>query len=548
MPDPRPVRFRYDGREADARPGETLASALVRRTMPPLQRSIRYHRPRAPFCGIGHCTGCLLRVNGRPNVRACRYVPREGDVALSENAWPSVRFDLLGVLDALFPGGIDTLRGFRRPAFATRAYQGVVRRLAGYGRAPDPSAPIESSPAETREVDVLVVGGGVSGRAAAQRTAAAGRRTVLLDRSLVAEPVPGAEVLAATTVAFLPPPARGRFTAFAVTEPARALTVTASSVVVATGTYDGALLFGGNERPGVVTADAVFHLAPPDRSGPFRRAIVFGGGDRAREVVERLDGAVTAVVAPGPIQPDLVEAASERGIPLYPRTLVRATNGRRRLRSVELVGRGGGHRFSLTADSLVLAHRRLPHNQLFFQAGARMSWRGGPGAYFPVLDDLGATSVPQLYGAGPAGGVVREFSADSGRRAADALLGAAPPGPALPLEPAETLHELDGYYRELLRGARAGRWVACPCEDVLLDELLDAHRRGYRGLEVVKRYSGVGTGLCQGRYCLPDAVLLLSILEGRPPPEVGYVTQRPPVVPVPLSALAEAPPAPEVPT
>ncbi len=57
---------------------------------------------------------------------------------------------------------------------------------------------------------------------------------------------------------------------------------------------------------------------------------------------------------------------------------------------------------------------------------------------------------------------------------------------------------------------------------------------------MVKRYTGVGTGLCQGRYCLPDALLLLAQLEGRPASEVGYIRQRPPLVPTPLSALAAA--------
>ena len=94
------------------------------------------------------------------------------------------------------------------------------------------------------------------------------------------------------------------------------------------------------------------------------------------------------------------------------------------------------------------------------------------------------------------------------------------------------------YYRELLREPRHGKWVVCPCEDVLLEEVEAAVRGGYRGIEVVKRYSGLGTGLCQGRYCLPDALLYLAILEGRTAPEVGYITQRPPVVPTPLGAFA----------
>ncbi|MCI4347183.1 MAG: (2Fe-2S)-binding protein, partial [Thermoplasmata archaeon] len=131
--------------------------------------------------------------------------------------------------------------------------------------------------------------------------------------------------------------------------------------------------------------------------------------------------------------------------------------------------------------------------------------------------------------------------------AADAILGREVPFPGV--RAPDGPHELEGYYRDFLRvPSGLGKQVACSCEDVLLEELREAVGRGYRGLEVVKRYTGLGTGLCQGRYCLPDALLILSILEARSPPEVGYIRQRPPVVPTPLSALAELPePAPESP-
>ncbi|HYB63276.1 MAG TPA: (2Fe-2S)-binding protein, partial [Thermoplasmata archaeon] len=101
--------------------------------------------------------------------------------------------------------------------------------------------------------------------------------------------------------------------------------------------------------------------------------------------------------------------------------------------------------------------------------------------------------------------------------------------------------ELVGYYREILHVPGHGRWVACPCVDVLLSEVEEAVRSGYRGIEVIKRYTSLGTGICQGRYCLPETLLLLSILEDRRPQEVGYITQRPPVVVTPLAAFASLP-------
>ncbi|MGC2358874.1 MAG: 2Fe-2S iron-sulfur cluster-binding protein [Thermoplasmata archaeon] len=533
----------FNGRSRSVRPGESLLGALARNGLPILQRSIRYHRPRAPLCAVGYCTGCLLRVNGRPNVRACRYLPSDGDVVATENSWPSPRFDLLGALDFLFPSGIDTLRGFRRPAWATTTYHRVVRRLAGYGAVPDLSASTAPSrPPVRRTVEVAIVGGGASGRAVAARLIAAGVHPLVLDRQLAPAPVDGADLAACTTVTFLPPP-RGegteRFTLLGFEEPARGVEVRARAVVVATGGYDASLLFGGNDRPGVLTADGALGLLDGDGRPPFDRAVVVGGGERAGEVLSRLGGHVAAVVAPGAIDPAVVRWASEEGVPLYPRSLVLRATGRSRVHTLYLRARGTGTRFAVACDAVVLAHRRLPTPQLFFQVGARTEWHPLPGGYYPVLSPSGETTVPGVFAVGAAAGVLPEGTVASAERAADAVSGR--PGSAdgaSPRVPTDGVGELEGYYRELWREPRSGRWVACPCEDVLLDEVEDAVARGYRGIEVVKRYSGLGTGVCQGRYCLPDALLVLSMLEGRPPPEVGYITQRPPVVPTPLAAFA----------
>jgi len=180
-----------------------------------------------------------------------------------------------------------------------------------------------------------------------------------------------------------------------------------------------------------------------------------------------------------------------------------------------------------------------------------MEWRRDAGAYFPSLD-RGATSVPGLYAAGEAAGVLdREAAAASGEVAANSALGGAPEAgaAALPVDDRGP-NELEGYYRELLHAPRGGgKWVLCPCEDVLLHEVEAASAAGFRGIEVIKRMTGVGTGLCQGRYCLPDALLVLALLEARAPSEVGYITQRPPVLPTTLDTLASLPedpvPAPE---
>jgi sarcosine oxidase subunit beta len=84
--------------------------------------------------------------------------------------------------------------------------------------------------------------------------------------------------------------------------------------------------------------------------------------------------------------------------------------------------------------------------------------------------------------------------------------------------------------------------IACACEDVTVDEVRRAFAAGHRDLESVKRYTGLGTGPCQGKSCLALAVRELLRL-GATPGEAAPFTARPPVRPVALGALAAIDPA-----
>ncbi|MDE1820167.1 MAG: (2Fe-2S)-binding protein [Euryarchaeota archaeon] len=552
-----PVRFTFDGLYSSAIPGETLLQALSRRRVPILSRSIKYHRPRGPLCGTGQCASCLVRVNGAPNQRACRTFPQEGDRIRTENAWPSVRLDLFGAFDLIFPRHLDTLHGFRRPLFLRPAYHAVVRRLAGTGKLP--TSPTEGSLGPDPRAGpllstYLVVGGGASGSRAARALAdAPGHRSVrLLDRggasALGKGPLPpNLHVERRTSLLFLPPPATSAapFVGIAAREGGGAVEVWASKVLLAPGGYDAFLLFTGNDRPGVLTADGALALRQGGRV-PFRRALIFGGGRRAETLIKLLKGRVAAVAAPGPLEAATGSTAKALSVPTYPGHLLVASKGRRRVHGALLRDRKTGQRTSMKVDAIVLAHRRVPNVPLYFQVGAKMHWREGTGAFYPDLDASGCTSVPRIYAAGEGAGFVETLALEASvDRAVQGMLEGASfrrPDVELPGRVrAEGPNVLLAYYRELLEQPWLGKRVLCPCEDVVLEELDEAVHEGFTGTEVVKRFTGAGTGICQGRYCLPDVLLLLSILEGRPPSEVGFITQRPPVWPVPLGDLARLP-------
>jgi bacterioferritin-associated ferredoxin len=83
--------------------------------------------------------------------------------------------------------------------------------------------------------------------------------------------------------------------------------------------------------------------------------------------------------------------------------------------------------------------------------------------------------------------------------------------------------------------------ILCRCEDVTLADVQRAVAAGYRDLEEVKRYTGFGTGPCQGKECLREVALAIAAASGRPPAEIPPFTTRPPLVPTELAVFAGRP-------
>ena len=100
-----PFQREVEGRAVAAHAGDTVASALIAAGVQVLSRSLKFHRPRTVFCLSGSCGYCLLRIDGRPNTRACQVKAEPGMRCARQNAWPSADYDLLAAADAMFPLG-----------------------------------------------------------------------------------------------------------------------------------------------------------------------------------------------------------------------------------------------------------------------------------------------------------------------------------------------------------------------------------------------------------------------------------------------------------
>lgn len=258
--------------------GESIAAAAVASGTRVLSRSLKYHRPRTFFCLEGHCIGCLVRLGGVPNLRACQSPCTPGAEVEGQNAFPSAEVDLLGAVDFLFSRGLDHHTLMTGSSVLNKLANKVVRQLSGLGKLPAHAA-TELPEVGERSVDVCVIGGGPAGLAAAMACAQQGRSTVLIDDqlrpggSLRADPraghdqaegtwqraiTAGVEVLArSTAIGFFPEDDGG---VLAVAGPDRLYRVHARAWIWATGGYVVNLPFAENDRPGVIAARAVGRL------------------------------------------------------------------------------------------------------------------------------------------------------------------------------------------------------------------------------------------------------------------------------------------------
>jgi len=482
--------LRVEGRRVAIEDGDSIASAMYRDGVRTFTRSLKYHRRRGLYCLSGDCPNCLMTVDGQPGVRACVTPAREGQDVRRESGWPSTEHDALHVTDRLhrlMPVAFYS-KTFIRPRFAWPLAERVIRRATGIGRLPAASAGVEK-PVRAVHVDVLVVGGGVAGLAAAAEAAGAGAATMLVDEHVLGSGVSdtavraridalGAEARAAGATIHERHTALGLYAGpfVPVIGPDEVLHVEAGRVIAATGAVEIHGVFPGNDLPGVFLARGAARLAGVHGVAPGRRAVIVTSTEEGAAAAEILRAAGTEVA----------EVARDT-------VVVRAEGGRR----IEGVVLGSGaDRRRIACDTLVLS----------------LGWS-------PRDDLLRMGTEDEVVGAGDVvlPGCSIEDAEASGRRAARGERGADVPASEFPLG--------DGGY-------------VCLCEDVGAHDLDQAWDEGWRSTEILKRYTTATMGPCQGAVCARLLAAFVEARAGAPAPHGGRTTARPPARPVALADLA----------
>ncbi|MBB2946883.1 sarcosine oxidase subunit alpha [Actinoplanes lutulentus] len=517
----RPLRFLFDGVEYQGFQGDTLASALLASGVRQVATSIRLGRPRGIFAAGVEEPNALVQI---------------------EEPFPEPML----------------------PATTIELYDGLVARgLRGRGRLADRPDPARYD-ATHAHCDVLVIGAGPAGLAAASVAAASGARTIVVDDqprlggSLLGtgEQLDWVERVTAGLRAAPEVRVLTRTTAFGYYDdnhviaverrtghlgaqaPAhlsreRIWRIRAGQVVLATGAHERSLAFSGNDLPGVMLAGAARTYLRRYGVRPGNRAVVLTGNDSAYAAARDLHAAGVEVAAIADLRPGGSAGWAELGIETLPGWAVAGVSGDDHVTGVTLRGPDGTERH-VDADLLLVSGGWNPVGALYSQAGGRLVYDDALAAFRPDGHCRQALHVAGSASGAYQLGLCLSEGAAAGRSATRAA-GFEPVEPAIPkIKEREVTPGLAVW---MLDGDESTQFVDLQ-RDVTVADIARATGTGMRSVEHVKRYTTAGTAHDQGKTSGTLASGVVAELLGVDVGELGTTTFRPPYVPVSFAALA----------
>jgi sarcosine oxidase subunit alpha len=588
------VSFTFNGKHLRGFAGDTLASALLANDQMLMGRSFKYHRPRGVVAsGAEEPNGLVNLGKGaqfEPNARVTTTELFEGLTAQSQNHWPSLEFDVGAInthLSRFLPAGFYYKMFMYPRSFWKHVYEPIIRKSAGLGRAP------KDRDHDTYEhfnchVDVLVVGGGIAGLAAAKAAGERGARVLLVEqtadwggRAVVDTPVidglPAEEWIKSAVEAHENMPnvdmrlrcmgagvydhgytlAYERLTDHAPDAEGprhRLWRIRAKQIVTATGAIERPLSFAANDLPGVMLASAVRDYAVNFGVSIGDRTVVVTNNDDAYRTAIVLKEAgldVPVIVdARTEAEGDLIDRARSLGIRIEMGKGIAKVKGGKRVTGVALCAQAGEGAMleEIDCDCVAMSGGWSPVVHLWSHCGGKLSWDADQAMFRPDPEraPTGADGQPFVATAGIANGhlFTAEVVSDgwaAGRAAAKAA-GHTKRGAQAPMGEDAAEGPISAVWL-MPQGAnhalRSKAWLDFQ-NDVKVSDVQLAAQEGFESVEHAKRYTTLGMATDQGKLSNINGLAILSQSLNADIPNVGTTTFRPPYTPISMASIAGA--------
>ncbi|MGO3739298.1 MAG: sarcosine oxidase subunit alpha [Marinomonas foliarum] len=587
-----PLTFTYNGKKFEGFAGDTLASALLANGVDIIGRSFKYSRPRGIVAAGAEEPNAIMQLGATeatqvPNVRATQQELFSGLVSGSTNGWPSVDNDVMGLVGKfggkMMPPGFY-YKTFMYPQSMWETYEKVIRKAAGLGRSPNEYDP-DIYDKVNQHADVVVVGAGPSGLIAALTAARGGARVIIADEqnefggSLLSskESIDGKaahawiadvvkELEANDNVMVLPRSTVNGYHDHNFLTIHERLTdhiadrapngqvrqryhrVRTKWVILATGAHERPLVFGNNDVPGCMVANAISTYINRYGVVPGKELVLMTTNDNAyHTAIDWHDAGrkVQAIVdtRQNP-EGELVKAARDRGITVIAGSAVIDVHGGKRVNGVSVasINEDGskitGSVKKLSADTVASSGGWSPVIHLSCHTGSKPVWNED------VLGFLPGKTVQKQLTAGAINGTFNTAGAfEEGKKAGlEALsnldLNAVEVAIPATTDVKESKAMALFHVPHTKPTSQAPKQFVDYQNDVTAAGIELACREGFESIEHVKRYTAMGFGTDQGKLGNINGMAVAAKILNKSIPETGTTIFRPNYTPITFGAIA----------
>jgi len=571
------IKITFDGKSCRALEGDTIASALIRNDIKLIGRSFKYHRPRGIYtCGIEEPNALvqILNEHNEPNTRATVKRVYDGIKISSQNRWPSLSFDIgsiNNILSPIFSAGFYYKTFMGPKGFWKKIYEPIIRRTAGLGKPPKDFR--SKSIHQNHNVDIVIVGGGLSGLIAARKLIDTNYEVLLIEQdsflggilknSNKVKSIEGKKTIdwineteelihksknikilkntLVTTYNFTNHliALEDKFTGKKIDTKKSELTlhkIRTTNTILANGHIERFISFRNNDLPGVMLASSFEKYIHRYGVIPEEKPAIFTNNSSTISLVKsliNLDCKPSAYIDfrnEEDIEDDIKNYLKTNHIPFYPESEVEGCHGNKSVEKIYI--RQNSKLLSIKTSMLCISGGFNPDIHLFTQSKGLVKWDNDIISFKPDIAFQNTITLGSVSGNYNFKKLCDEIEGKMSFLKINNL--------SLKIETnvSENFSIKELWETKIEKKSNWSKSFIDLHNDVTTKDLRQAIKEGYDRIEHLKRYTTNSMGTDQGKISSINSLGIVSKILNKKISEVGTTTYRPPYAPLSFGAIA----------